>query len=104
MRLTDAQKSVIREEVLRHFGAYARPLLFGSRVDDNARGGDIDLYVEITDESSLLEHRLEFQRRLFHLFGDRKVDVVIHPRTRPQLPTHRIARKSGILLNGVQIT
>lgn len=86
------------------FGSDAELWLFGSRVDDDARGGDIDLYVETVDESGLLERRLEFQRRLFRLFGDRKVDVVIHPRTRPQLPIHRIARKSGILLNELRIT
>ena len=84
------------------FGNDAELWLFGSRVDDNARGGDIDLYVETADETGLLERRMEFQRRLFRLFGDRKVDVVIHPRTRPLSPIHRIARKSGILLNEVQ--
>ena len=84
------------------FGNDAELWLFGSRVDDNARGGDIDLYVETADETGLLERRLEFQRRLFRLFGDRKVDVVIHPRTRPFSPIHRIARKSGILLNEVR--
>ncbi len=84
------------------FGNDAELWLFGSRVDDNARGGDIDLYVETADETGLLAHRLEFQRRLFRLFGDRKVDVVIHSRTRPLSPIHLIARKSGILLNAMR--
>ena len=43
MRLTDRQIKVIREEVARILGPDAEVWLFGSSVDDNARGGDVDL-------------------------------------------------------------
>ena len=46
MRLTDIQRAAICEEVQRHFGDNASGLLFGSRVRDDALGGDIDLYIE----------------------------------------------------------
>jgi predicted nucleotidyltransferase len=46
MRLNDQQRSIIRTAVTENFGAGANVWLFGSRVDDAARGGDIDLYIE----------------------------------------------------------
>ena len=46
MRISEIQRQCIKEAVERQFGADARVLLFGSRVDDTARGGDIDLLVE----------------------------------------------------------
>lgn len=104
MRLDSSLISRLLTDTAEIFGNDAELWLFGSRVNDHARGGDIDLYIETDDEANLLAHRLEFQRRLFRLFGDRKIDVVIHPRTRPLSPIHRIARKSGILLNDLRVS
>ena len=44
MRLTPTEQQVIRDASLRYFGV--RPRLFGSRLNDLKRGGDIDLYIE----------------------------------------------------------
>jgi predicted nucleotidyltransferase len=49
--------------------------LYGSRVDDNAHGGDIDLMIltkEPADKSIFRKIRLEFIKK----FGWRKVDLV----------------------------
>ncbi|WP_301102374.1 hypothetical protein [Propionivibrio sp.] len=46
MRLTEQQRSVIRATVSEVFGASAEVWLFGSRVDDTKRGGNIDLLIE----------------------------------------------------------
>lgn len=46
MRLTEAEIELIRSAVRDRFGADAGIWLFGSRLDDQARGGDVDLYVE----------------------------------------------------------
>ena len=43
MRLTETQRKIIREAGLCHFGII--PYLFGSRLNDVARGGDIDLFI-----------------------------------------------------------
>jgi hypothetical protein len=46
MRLTPKQQQIIVTTLRRYFGQSSRILLFGSRVDDNACGGDINLYIE----------------------------------------------------------
>lgn len=45
MRLNASQIEAIKQEAGHFFGARAGVWLFGSRVDDRQRGGDIDLYV-----------------------------------------------------------
>jgi hypothetical protein len=46
MRLTPDQAQTIRSSVRLHLGMQSRVWLFGSRVDDQRRGGDVDLHVE----------------------------------------------------------
>ena len=46
MRLTTQQISNIVRLTHKHVHPQAKVWLFGSRVDDNARGGGIDLYIE----------------------------------------------------------
>ena len=55
MRLEPEQIESIKTAVAECMGADGRVYLFGSRTDDQARGGDIDLYVEIPER---LETRL----------------------------------------------
>lgn len=55
MRLSEQQCSVIRTAVAENFGVDANVWLFGSRLDDTARGGDIDLYIEAdTDDADAI--------------------------------------------------
>lgn len=46
MRLSTVQARLIVQCVRQQFGADASVMLFGSRLDDAARGGDVDLLVE----------------------------------------------------------
>ncbi|MGA7983257.1 MAG: nucleotidyltransferase domain-containing protein [Chromatiaceae bacterium] len=99
MRLTPHQIHIIGETVRAALGSAARVRLFGSRVDDAGRGGDIDLFVEVDQTLSnraAAASRLaaELQLRL----GDQRIDVLlVDPETRPQ-PIHAVARQQGIRL------
>jgi len=57
-----------------------RVSLFGSRVDDDARGGDIDLLVEAGEPlqaDDLVRRRGAFVANLYKLMGERRIDVVV---------------------------
>ena len=46
MRLNTLIQNIIKTEVLNLIGENCVVLLFGCRVDENQRGGDIDLLIE----------------------------------------------------------
>lgn len=99
MRLTGRQQQIIREEVVRVFGSDALVRLFGSRVDDNARGGDIDLPIESRGTpAELLDGELKLQARLLRRLGDRHIDVVVYGGDRPLRAIDAHARKTGVPL------
>ena len=57
--------------------------LFGSRVDDTKKGGDIDLYI-ITDDKDKVKRKINFLTNLQNLIGEQKIDVVLnYDQTRP---------------------
>jgi predicted nucleotidyltransferase len=97
--LSPQQVDIIKAEAQRQFGTEARVLLFGSRIDDSARGGDIDLLVEIP---SRIESRtlaaVRFAAVLQQRLGDQRIDVlVVTPDTSLQ-PIHRTAMEKGVPL------
>ena len=99
MRLNDKIREIIKVEVANQLGPDAVVRLFGSRVNDSQRGGDIDLLVE----SKLpLEHRIQAEcklaARLFIRLGGRKVDVLIKDPTMPLQLVHEQAITHGIIL------
>jgi len=46
VRLSSGQIDCIKKVVAKYSGAGTRVYLFGSRLDDGARGGDVDLLIE----------------------------------------------------------
>ncbi|MEX1057389.1 MAG: nucleotidyltransferase domain-containing protein [Natronospirillum sp.] len=101
MRLTAEQRHIIQTAVNSHFGTDCELWLFGSRVDDNRKGGDIDLYIEIDDmdASDLVDHRLALLRDLHRALGEQKIDLVIKRASRGvELPIYQIVRETGVRL------
>lgn len=95
MRLDDKTREIIKSEVASQLGAAAIVRLFGSRVDDTQRGGDIDLLIE---PGRPLAHRIQTECRLSAQLGGRKVDVLIKDPLKPPLPIHEQALRNGIIL------
>lgn len=96
MRLTPIEQQVIRDASLRRFGV--APRLFGSRVDEAKRGGDIDLYIETTLPSEqAFRSEMQMAADLYCSLGERKIDIVVN-NGRLDLPIYQVARKQGIWL------
>jgi len=55
MRLSRTQQHTIEKLVQTHIGANARVMLFGSRLDNDKRGGDVDLFIETPKRVPLLQ-------------------------------------------------
>jgi predicted nucleotidyltransferase len=99
MRLTETQRAAIKATVSNTIDSDSRIWLFGSRVDDTQRGGDIDLLIE-TDKT--LPNRVtslcRLEGSLVMKLGDRKIDIILKDARTPEAPIHRAARAQGILL------
>jgi predicted nucleotidyltransferase len=99
MRLKPYQIEIIRRAVTDLAGDDARVSLFGSQTNDNARGGDIDLLVEVprpVEEPAWLSARIS--GRISHSLGGRKIDVVLSAPNLEHFPIHDVAKKEGISL------
>ncbi len=95
MRLTTSQIETIRDTARQNFGADVSVWLFGSRVDDTRRGGDVDLYVESPRKTTLLAElrcKIALEEHL-----DLHVDLIVKdPGT--DKPIYQLARTQGVRL------
>jgi len=77
MRLTEYQILAINQIAKQYFGNSARVYLFGSRVDNNRKGGDIDLLIKSRSTTLLtFKNKIQFLVDLKSTIGDRKIDVI----------------------------
>lgn len=93
MRLTEAQRQAITDAI-HAVDADAPVYLFGSRVDDHAKGGDIDLLV-LSSNIDLMA-KLDILAHLHQQIGDQKIDLVVQPDL--ARPFTRIAVREGVRL------
>ena len=93
MRLSSPEIDRIKQ-CIAGFDPDARVFLFGSRVDDTKKGGDIDLLIlsKIMDYHS----KLELKGRLLDHFDEQKMDIVIEPEV--SKPFVRLIYKKAIEL------
>lgn len=79
MRLNTDQIQAIRYAAKTTFGDDAAVWLFGSRVDDTKKGGDIDLLVRPAPAAvdQLFAKKIRMLNLLERLLGERQIDLVI---------------------------
>lgn len=100
MRLSEEDVSNIISTFKESFGPRDHLWLFGSRVDDNKKGGDIDLYVQThLPSQAVWDQETKFVTNLWQKIGEQKIDVVLHLVDNDfHLPIYDVAQKEGILL------
>jgi predicted nucleotidyltransferase len=99
MRLTPAQIDTIKSTAQDVLGQGVQVTLFGSRVHDDQKGGDVDLMVEVlqaVQEPALMAARLA--SRVSRSMHGRKVDVLLKAPNLLEQPIHRIATQEGVRL------
>ena len=81
MRLNNKEIAAIKEVTREVFGDNATISLFGSRTDNNKKGGDIDLFIQCNCQISREEQyqlKIKFLVQLKKIIGDQKIDVLIN--------------------------
>lgn len=98
MRLTKLeQNSIIKN--FKSFFPHAKLYLFGSRVDDTKKGGDIDLYIETKSDEYSYSKLLEFNVSIQKEIGEQKIDIVVNKIDKNiHKSIYTNAKKTGILL------
>jgi predicted nucleotidyltransferase len=77
MRLTDFEQKMIKKAFIESFEE-GKIYLFGSRIDDNKRGGDIDLYLIPSQKfDNERDRKIKFLVKLDLYIGEQKIDVIL---------------------------
>lgn len=99
MRISEFErKAILRiiNEVIPHSKTIR---LFGSRVDDSLKGGDIDLFVDLKGLDPTIEMKIRILSLLQMELGEQKIDLILS--TDPENDTRPIvgeALKKGVIL------
>ena len=96
MRLTSQQISIIKDEITKK-DKNAKIYLFGSRVDDNALGGDIDLLVLSQEIDFSL--KIKIQAQLFIKLNEQQVDLLIAKNTEKPFVQPSVIRWNIVMTN-----
>ena len=81
MRLSSGYQETIKKYFYEFF-KNGEIYLFGSRVDDSKKGGDIDLYLVVREHTDLFEKKLKFLSRVKRELGEQKIDIVFNTDSR----------------------
>jgi len=76
MRLLKKQVTSIKTN-FKHYFEVGDIYLFGSRVDDTKKGGDIDLYISTPNKENLSYKKIQFLAKVKRDIGEQKIDIVL---------------------------
>lgn len=98
MRLKPNEVQAIKAAAQEAFGEDVVVRLFGSRVRDDLRGGDIDLHFEVAPGRGSDREVARFEDALFERIDEQRVDTLFTVRGATPTPFERIAYRDGIVL------
>ncbi|MEI6576782.1 MAG: nucleotidyltransferase domain-containing protein [Bacteroidota bacterium] len=99
MRLNNFEIENIKKQAIRHFGNEVKVILFGSRTQNEKRGGDIDLYIKSTDlETMNPRSKINFITDLLMIIGEQKIDVILDNPEYRDSPFFKTIEQTGIVL------
>lgn len=101
MRLSEQYRTVIKQTTREVWGNQASIVLFGSRMDDTIRGGDIDLLVDPKTKltaQELVRNKIRFLSQLDIQLGEQKIDLIVLTDENRTMGIVRTALQKGIEL------
>jgi uncharacterized protein len=101
MRLSKFEADTIKNVAREIWGGKVKVYLFGSRADDRKKGGDIDLYIQLSVEQgskTLMLQKARFLGKLDLLLGEQKIDVLIKTKDNQELSIVNTAESTGIVI------
>ncbi|HEV2524565.1 MAG TPA: nucleotidyltransferase domain-containing protein [Gammaproteobacteria bacterium] len=100
IRLKEFEIKAILKCFARYFLLDDHLWVFGSRVDMQKKGGDIDLYIETNMNSGeVYKAKMDFLHAVCDKIGEQKIDIVVHIiNDNIKLPIYTIAKTEGVQL------
>jgi len=101
MRLSENYRNIIKQTAHEIWGNQVSIILFGSRVDDTKKGGDIDLLIQINNDEEakeIVRKKIKFLSRLDILLGEQKIDLIVATKENRQQNIVQTALQKGIEL------
>ena len=101
MRLSEFEIETIKNTARKIWGEEAIVYLFGSRIDDSKKGGDIDLYIHLDKEQdprNLMIKKASFLALLEIQLGEQKIDLLVNTSYNTHLPIIKSAEEKGLAL------
>ena len=96
MRMSEEDIFIIKSTILKYI-QNAKIILFGSRIDDNKKGGDIDILIQ-TDENVSLKQELRILAEIELKGLTRKIDLLFQTPTTKNQNIINTAIKERIIL------
>ncbi len=95
MRLNNKELEWIKKLSQKYFGMDCETWIFGSRTNDNLKGGDIDIFIE-TQLITSLKEKIFFLNEYEQHFGEQKIDLIVKTPASANNDIYIIAKKEGI--------
>jgi predicted nucleotidyltransferase len=100
MRLKKEELDFIKKTAKVYFGENAEIYIFGSRTDDDKRGGDIDIYIETKlplSPRELYKKKISYAVALDKKIGEQAIDIVVNNFT-DNKNIYEVAKRTGVII------